>query len=84
MKQVIFGLALISIGLGLSDPAEDYKVVYQDHYDSLKAEHPYASEQCLTIAANIKIGNYDAISDMMPTKDGRCAVRVLDLIVRVN
>jgi len=84
MKKLLWVLAFGMIGLGLEEPVANDYIPYHDAYMSLQADNPTASEECLSIAANTMVGNYDAVSNMMHTKHGKCAVQVLGLLVSVH
>lgn len=85
MKKLLWFVAFTLVGVGLEPAAtENDEVPFHDAYLTLKAENPNVSDECLVVAANVMIGNYEGISDMMQTKHGRCATRVLGLIVRLD
>lgn len=84
MKSFLWALSVLLIGLGL--PPEDLpqESLYHEAHFQLRSENPTASEECVMMAANIMIGNYEAIEHKMYTKDGRCATTILGLLVRVD
>lgn len=84
MKKLLWAVALVMIGLGLEEPVANDYIPYKDAYMALQAEHPTASKECLNIAASTMVGDYDIVQDMMNTEHGKCAVRVLGLLVRVD
>ncbi len=84
MKKLLWALSFMLVGLGLEEPAANDYIPYHDAYMALQAEHPTASKECLNIAANTMVGNYDGVQDKMHTKHGRCAVQVLGLLVQVR
>ena len=85
MKKLLWVVAFTLVGFGLEPAAtENDEVPFHDAYLTLKRENPTVSEECLIVAANVMIGNYESITDMMATKHGRCATRVLGLIVRLD
>jgi len=84
MKKFLWLVAFSLIGLGLEEPVDNDYAPYNDAYMTLQAEYPNAHPKCLEIAANTMIGNYEAVSDQMASQYGRCATRVLGLVVRVD
>ena len=84
MKKLLWFVAFMLVGLGLEEPVDNDNVPYVDAYLTLETENPNVSEQCLHIAANVMIGNYEAIADKMAGKEGRCATSILGLLVRVD
>lgn len=73
-------LTLVGVEMG---QYEDNSVIVLDHMQDLRAQAPYASEECVIVAANIKAGNYHEIEHMMPMY-GRCATRLVGLNIRVH
>lgn len=85
MRKAIFLFSLLLIGIGLeSDPINNDYLPYNDAFLELQRENPSVDTECIEVAANIMVGNYEAIEDKMATKHGRCATRVLGLIVRLD
>lgn len=84
MKKLLWVVAFGLIGLGLEEPTANDYIPFSDAYLTLQAEYPTASNECLTIAASTMVGDYDLVQGMMNTEHGKCAVRVLGLLVRVD
>lgn len=84
MKTFLWVVAFTLVGLGLGEDPQNDTNLYHEVYSELKAANPDASHECLEVATATSLGNYEAVSHMMATKHGRCATRVLGLVVRLD
>jgi hypothetical protein len=77
---VFLGIAtLVALEINVTS---EHDITVLDNMHWLSMEHPYATEECLVVAANIQAGYYDDVAHMMPTKAGRCATQILGMRAR--